>query len=114
MASRDVRTEAFAMAAFILQVNTLRTLVSNGTLSRAEALDIVDAARVQLDGLIAANRSDRTTMLDAELLDYEALFRDIDDRAAEDLLRTLKDALNLILEETVSDQEMNEAEALRR
>jgi hypothetical protein len=31
------------------------------------------------------------------LLDYEAIFRDIDDRAAEDLLRTLRDALEHIL-----------------
>ena len=45
------------------------------------------------------NRSDRSVMLERELLDYEAIFRDIDDRAAEDLLRTLRDALNRIMED---------------
>lgn len=97
MSSRDVRTEAFAMASFILQVNTLRTLVTKHLISQDEAIEIVDEARRQLDHLIAANRTDRAAMLDRELLDYEAIFRDIDDRAAEDLLRTLRDALEHIL-----------------
>lgn len=97
MSTRDVRTEAFAMASFILQVNTLRTLVEKRVLDHGEAIDIVDEARRQLDQLIAANRTDRAAMLDRELLDYEAIFRDIDDRAAEDLLRTLRDALEHIL-----------------
>ena len=85
------------MASFILQVNTLRTLVTKRLISQDEAIEIVDEARRQLDHLIAANRTDRAAMLDRELLDYEAIFRDIDDRAAEDLLRTLRDALEHIL-----------------
>jgi hypothetical protein len=97
MSSRDVRTEAFAMASFIIQVNTLRTLVTKRVISQDDAIEIVDEARRQLDQLIAANRTDRAVMLDRELLDYEAIFRDIDDRAAEDLLRTLRDALEHIL-----------------
>lgn len=95
--SRDVKTEAFAMASFVLLVNTLRTLVRKGILERNEAVEMVDEARRQLDQLIAANRTDRTVMLERELLDYEAIFRDIDDRAAEDLLRTLRDALDRIM-----------------
>ncbi len=101
--SRDVKTEAFAMASFVLLVNTLRTLVRKGLLERAEAVEMVDEARRQLDQLIAANRTDRTAMLERELLDYEAIFRDIDDRAAEDLLRTLRDALDRILEDRPDD-----------
>lgn len=97
MSSKDVRTEAFAMASFIIQVNTLRTLVGKGVLEHEEAIEIIDEARRQLDQLIAANRTDRAAMLDRELLDYEAIFRDLDDRAAEDLLRTLRDALEHIL-----------------
>jgi hypothetical protein len=96
---RDIKTEAFAMASFILQINTMRALVAKGVLRRDEAVDLVDEARRQLDQLIAGNRSDRTAMLDRELLDYEAIFRDIDEHAAEDLLRTLRDALNRILDE---------------
>ncbi|MCR9071663.1 MAG: hypothetical protein NXI18_08085 [Alphaproteobacteria bacterium] len=94
------------MASFILQVNTMRALVSKGVLRREEAVELVDEARRQLDQLIAANRTDRAAMLDRELLDYEAIFRDIDDRAAEDLLRTLRDALNRILDEDVAAQEL--------
>ena len=78
--SRDVKTEAFAMASFVLLVNTLRMLVRKGVLERSEAVEMVDEARRQLDQLIAANRTDRTVMLERELLDYEAIFRDIDDR----------------------------------
>jgi hypothetical protein len=99
---RNIKTEAFAMASFILQVNTMRALVSKGVLHRDEAVELVDEARRQLDHLIAGNESDREAMLDRELLDYEAIFRDIDDRAAEDLLRTLRDALNRILDEDAS------------
>lgn len=99
MIKRDIKTEAFAMASFILQINTMRALVAKGVLRRDEAVDLVDEARRQLDQLIAGNRSDRTAMLDRELLDYEAIFRDIDEHAAEDLLRTLRDALNRILDE---------------
>ena len=71
----------------------------NTLLERQEAVEMVDEARRQLDQLIAANRSDRSVMLERELLDYEAIFRDIDDRAAEDLLRTLRDALDRIMDE---------------
>jgi uncharacterized protein YbcC (UPF0753/DUF2309 family) len=105
---RDIKTEAFAMASFILQVNTMRALVSKGVLRRDEAVELVDEARRQLDQLIAANRTDRAAMLDRELLDYEAIFRDIDDRAAEDLLRTLRDALNRILDEDVAAKDFAE------
>lgn len=96
------------MASFILQVNTMRALVSKGVLRRDEAVELVDEARRQLDQLIAANRTDRAAMLDRELLDYEAIFRDIDDRAAEDLLRTLRDALNRILDEDTAAKELAE------
>lgn len=96
------------MASFILQVNTMRALVSKGVLRRDEAVELVDEARRQLDQLIAANRTDRVAMLDRELLDYEAIFRDIDDRAAEDLLRTLRDALNRILDEDTAVKELAE------
>lgn len=96
------------MASFILQVNTMRALVSKGVLRRDEAVELVDEARRQLDQLIAANRTDRAAMLDRELLDYEAIFRDIDDRAAEDLLRTLRDALNRILDEDVAAKDFAE------
>src|SRR3546814_13357385 len=85
------------MASFVLLVNTLRTLVRKGLLERVEAIEMVDEARRQLDQLIAANRTDRAVMLERELLDYEAIFRDIDARAAEDLLRPLRDALARIL-----------------
>ncbi|MFX4223754.1 MAG: hypothetical protein ACMVO3_23935 [Thalassobaculum sp.] len=108
MINRDIKTEAFAMASFILQVNTMRALVSKGVLRRDEAVELVDEARRQLDQLIAANRTDRAAMLDRELLDYEAIFRDIDDRAAEDLLRTLRDALNRILDEDTAAKELAE------
>ena len=101
--SRDVKTEAFAMASFVLLVNTLRTLVRKGLLERAEAVEMVDEARRQLDQLIAANRTDRTAMLERELLDYEAIFRDIDDRAAEALSRTLPDALPPTLRDEPDD-----------
>ncbi len=97
--TRDVKTEAFAMASFVLLVNTLRALVRKGVFERGEAVELVDEARRQLDQLIAANRTDRTAMLERELLDYEAIFRDIDDRAAEDLLRTLRDAMSRIMED---------------
>jgi polyhydroxyalkanoate synthesis regulator phasin len=103
--NQDIKTEAFAMASFILQVNTMRALVTKGVLSRDEAVELVDEARRQLDHLIAANRTDRAAMLDRELLDYEAIFRDIDDRAAEDLLRTLRDALNKILDEDAAPED---------
>lgn len=108
MIKRDIKTEAFAMASFILQVNTMRALVSKGVLRRDEAVELVDEARRQLDQLIAGNQSDRAAMLDRELLDYEAIFRDIDDHAAEDLLRTLRDALNRILDEDVAARELAE------
>ena len=108
MIKRNIKTEAFAMASFILQVNTMRALVSKGVLRRDEAIDLVDEARRQLDQLIAGNESDREAMLDRELLDYEAIFRDIDDRAADDLLRTLRDALNRILDEDESVAELAE------
>lgn len=108
MTNRDIKTEAFAMASFILQVNTMRALVTKGVLRRDEAVELVDEARRQLDQLIAANRTDRRAMLDRELLDYEAIFRDIDDRAAEDLLRTLRDALNRILDEDSSARDIVE------
>jgi len=107
MAGHDVRTEAFAMASFILQVNTLRTLVLKRVLSQDEAIEVIDEARRQLDQLIAANRADRTAMLDRELLDYEAIFRDIDDRAAEDLLRTLREALEQILDAPSMDYDFD-------
>lgn len=103
MIARDIKTEAFAMASFILQVNTLRALVRKGVLDREEAVELVDDARRQLDQLIAANRTDRAVMLERELLDYEAIFRDIDERAAEDLLRTLREALNRILDDEPVD-----------
>ena len=94
------------MASFILQVNTMRALVAKGVLRRDEAVELVDEARRQLDQLIAGNQSDRAAMLDRELLDYEAIFRDIDDHAAEDLLRTLRDALSRILDEDTSPQDL--------
>ena len=97
MIVRDAKTEAFAMASFVLQVNTVRMLVQKQVLSRAEAIELVDEARRQLDQLVASNRSDRAAMMERELLDYEAIFRDIDDAAAEGLLRTLRDALSHIL-----------------
>ncbi|NQW10301.1 MAG: hypothetical protein HQ481_10540, partial [Alphaproteobacteria bacterium] len=103
MTARNIKTEAFAMAAFILQVNTLRALVRKGVLDRTEAVELVDDARRQLDQLIAANRTDRAVMLERELLDYEAIFRDIDERAAEDLLRTLREALSRILDQEPQD-----------
>ena len=103
MTERNVKTEAFAMASFGLQVNTLRALVQKGIFDRAEAIELVDEARRQLDQLIAANRADRTVMLERELLDYEAIFRDIDERAAEDLLRTLREALSRILDDDPVD-----------
>lgn len=96
------------MASFILQVNTMRALVSKGVLRRDEAVELVDEARRQLDQLIAGNRSDRAAMLDRELLDYEAIFRDIDEHAAEDLLRTLRDALSRILDEDTAVEDLAE------
>ncbi|WP_028793898.1 hypothetical protein [Thalassobaculum salexigens] len=108
MIKRDIKTEAFAMASFILQVNTMRALVSKGVLRRDEAVELVDEARRQLDHLIAGNETDREAMLDRELLDYEAIFRHIDDRAADDLLRTLRDALNRILDDDASVAELAE------
>ena len=89
MIKRNIKTEAFATASFILQVNTMRALVSKGVLRRDEAVDLVDEARRQLDQLIAGNESDREAMLDRELLDYEAIFRDIDvvvKKSLEDLM----------------------------
>ncbi len=86
------------MAGFILQVNTLRALVARGVLDRDEASDLVEEARHQLNQLIGANQADGADMLDRELLDYEAIFRNIDNRAADDLLRTLREALDQILE----------------
>lgn len=106
MIKNDIKTEAFAMASFILQVNTMRALVTKGVLSRGEAVELVDEARRQLDHLIAANRTDRAAMLDRELLDYEAIFRDIDDRAAEELLRTLRNALERILDEDIAPEDI--------
>ena len=108
MIKRDIKTEAIAMASFLLQVNTVRALVARGVLERAEAIDLVDEARRQLAHLVAENESDREAMLDRELLDYEAIFRDIDDRAAEDLLQTLRDALGRILDEDAAIQQFAE------
>ena len=96
------------MASFMLQVNTMRALVARGVLDREEAIDLVDEARRQLAHFIADNQSDREAMLDRELLDYEAIFRDIDDRAAEDLLRTLRDAMGRILDEDAAIQQFAE------
>ena len=119
MVTQDVKAEAFAMAAFILQINTLRALVGKGVLTRSEAVDLIDNARLQLYQLVAANEVDGSAMLDRELLDFEAIFRDIDERAAEDLLRTLRDALDRILDvedpvdEIVADALNRDDEMLR-
>lgn len=119
MITQDLKAEAFAMAAFILQINTLRSLVGKGVLSRPEAIDLVDDARLQLYQLVTANQTDGAAMLDRELLDFEAIFRDIDERAAEDLLRTLRDAMDRILDiddpvdEIVADTLARDDETLR-
>ncbi len=101
----DHKAEAFALSGFMLTVNLMRLLAFKGVISPDEALATVDEARRQLRGRSATNQAARADMLDRELLDYEALFREVDDRAAEDLMATLSETLERILETDQHAQE---------
>ena len=95
----DHKSEAFALAGFMLTVNLMRLLSFKGVISPDEALATVDEARRQLHGLGATNQAARADMLDRELLDYEALFEEVDERAAQDLLATFAESLGRILDD---------------
>jgi hypothetical protein len=94
----DHKSEAFALAGFMLTVNLMRLLAARAVISTDEALATVDEARRNLRALGATNQAARADMLDRELLDYEALFQEVDERAAQDLMATLTETLQRILE----------------
>jgi hypothetical protein len=94
----DHKSEAFALSGFMLTVNLMRLLAFKGVITADEALATVDEARRQLRALSATNQAARADMLDRELLDYEALFREVDERAAETLMATLAETLERILD----------------
>ena len=97
----DHKSEAFALAGFMLTVNLMRLLAFKGVISSDEALATVDEARRQLRTLGATNQAARADMLDHDLLDYEALFQEVDERAAQDLLATFAESLERILDDDV-------------
>jgi hypothetical protein len=101
----DHKSEAFALAGFMLTVNLMRLLATKGVISKDEALTTVADASRQLRSLGATNQAARTDMLDRELLNYEALFEEVDERAAQDLMTTLAETLRHILE---ADHEITE------
>lgn len=94
----DQKAEAFALSGFMLTVNLMRLLTFKGVITTGEALATVDEARRQLRTLAGANQAARADMLDRELLDYEALFQEVDERAALDLMENLTQSLRRILE----------------
>ena len=93
------KPEAFALSSFMLNLNLVRLLVFKGVISADEALDAVAESRQQLRALLSANAESRQDMLERDLLDYEALFRDVGETATDELLETLEQALERILEE---------------
>ena len=95
----DQKSEAFALSGFMLTANLMRLLAFKGVITRAEAMATVDEARRQLSALGTTNRAARADMLDRELLDYEALFQEVDERAAQELMDTLADTLSRILDQ---------------
>lgn len=103
----DHKSEAFALSGFMLTVNLMRLLAFKGVISPSEALATVDEARQQLRSLGATNQAARADMLDRELLDYEALFQEVDERAAQDLMASLAQSLERILD---ADQQAAEDE----
>jgi len=94
----DHKSEAFALSGFMLTVNLMRLLAFKGVITPNEALATVDEARQHLRSLGATNQAARADMLDRELLDYEALFQEVDDRAAQDLMASLAQSLERILD----------------
>lgn len=94
----DHKSEAFALSGFMLTVNLMRLLAFKGVITVSEAMATVDEARQQLRSLGATNQAARADMLDRELLDYEALFQEVDDRAAHDLMESLAQSLERILD----------------
>jgi hypothetical protein len=95
----DHKSEAFALAGFMLTVNLMRLLSFKGVISPDEAMATVDDARRQLRALGVTNQAARADMLDRDLLDYEALFQEVDDRAAQELLATFSESLGRILDD---------------
>jgi hypothetical protein len=92
------KSEAFALAGFMLTMNLMRLLAFKGVITTNEAMATVDEARRQLRALGATNQAARADVLDRELLDYEALFQEVDERAAQELMATLAESLKRILE----------------
>lgn len=90
--------EAFAVASFMMSVNLMRVLVAKGVMDRGDVLHVIEEARRQLNELIIANKEATREMIRKNLLDYEAIFRDVEEESAEELLRTLGHALNQVLE----------------
>ena len=95
----DHKSEAFALAGFMLTVNLMRLLAVKGVITSDEALATADEARHQLRALGTTNQAARADMLDRELLDYEALFQEVDERAAQDLMENLANTLQRILDD---------------
>lgn len=104
------KSEAFALGGFMLTVNLMRLLAFKGVISTNEALATVDEARRQLQTLGATNQAARADMLDRDLLDYEALFQEVDERAAQDLLATFAESLERILAD--DDRAVREPDAM--
>jgi hypothetical protein len=110
ISAMDHKSEAFALSGFMLTVNLMRLLAFKGVITPSEALATVDEARQQLRALGATNQAARADMLDRELLDYEALFQEVDDRAAQDLMANLAQSLERILD---ADQQASEQDDIQ-
>jgi hypothetical protein len=111
----DHKSEAFALAGFMLTVNLMRLLAFKGVISSNEAMATVDEACRQLRTLGTNNQAARADMLDRELLDYEALFQEVDERAAQELMKTLGETLQRILEsdrQAAGEEEATDAETV--
>ena len=103
------KSEAFALAGFMLNVNLIRLLAFKGVITPDEAMATVEESRHQLSALGTINQAARADMLDRDLLDYEALFQEVDEGAAQELMATLADTLWRILDDDA--QEADEAGA---
>jgi hypothetical protein len=99
------QSEAFALAGFMLNVNLIRLLTFKGVITPDEAMATVEESRHQLSALGTINQAARADMLDRDLLDYEALFQEVDEAAAQELMATLADTLWRILDDDAREND---------
>lgn len=105
------KSEAFALSGFMLNVNLVRLLVFKGVISAEEAMATVEESRHQLAALGTVNQAARADMLDRELLDYEALFEEVDEAAAQELMTTLAETLWRVMDDDARDGDLGTAPA---